>query len=71
MKLFRRKPKPARKILFLRKRYLAIPGALLAKIRLICRSKCRKAKRLSFWWAGYTSAPVKIPCLQSTAASIR
>lgn len=30
MKLFRRKPTQARKILFLRKRYLAIPGALLA-----------------------------------------
>ena len=30
MKLFRRKPTKERKILFLRKRYLAIPGALLA-----------------------------------------
>ena len=30
MKLFRRKPTQARKILFLRKRNLAIPGALLA-----------------------------------------
>lgn len=30
MKLFHRKPTRARKILFLRKRYLAIPGALLA-----------------------------------------
>ena len=36
-----------------------------------CRSKCRKTRRLSFSLAGYTSTPVRIPCLQSTVASIK
>lgn len=59
MKLFRRNPTRARKILFLRKRYLAIPGAIL----VIC-ALCLVINLPTYVTASTTDRQLPIYCVQ-------